>query len=513
MANERLPTDAIHEQGARYSAFTPGQKRAILALAASAGWFSSVSSFIYFPAIPAVAADLGVGTGRVNLTVTAYLVASGVFPAVAGSAADRLGRRPALLAALTVYLAANVGLAVQSSFAALFALRVLQSAGISGTYAVAYGVLGDLFAPAERGGYAGVMAFFLNTPPSIGPVISGLLLLRWGWRSIFWFLSAATPCCLLPMLLFLPETARGIVGDGSMPAHGINRAIVPVLTPRTGTSQIVQPPASRSGGAPSLNPLAVFRLMKSPETAIILFVYGINYAVYSCLQASLSTLLVETYKISGAFVGLSYLPFGVACAVAAFATGKLLDWNYKKTASESGIAITKDKDEDLTNFLIERARLQISKFSVLGTAVFLAAYGWLFQTRISLAGPLVLQFFIGLSIQVIFTALNTLLVDVHRKCPSTAQAACNLVRCETAAGFLAALDALIQALGPGGCFVLFGCLSLILFPMLFMLEYRGCQWRQERARQEEKATTLNLRARYLGSNDISRENCLVAERN
>ncbi|KAI5918752.1 major facilitator superfamily domain-containing protein [Camillea tinctor] len=472
------------EQDARYSAFTPAQKRAILALAASAGWFSSVSSFIYFPAIPAVAADLGVGTARVNLTVTAYLVASGVFPAVAGSAADRLGRRPALLAALAVYLAANIGLALQGSFAALFALRVLQSAGISGTYAVAYGVLGDLFAPAERGGYAGVMAFFLNTPPSIGPVLSGLLLLRWGWRSIFWFLSAATPCCLVPMLLFLPETARGIVGDGSIPASGINRAIIPILTPRTDASRTTQPLPSQSEKGASLNPLAVFRIMRFPETAIILFVYGINYAVYSCLQASLSTLLVETYGISGAFVGLSYLPFGVACALAAFSTGKLLDWNYRKAASECAITITKNKDEDLTDFPIERARLQVSKFSVLGSAVLITAYGWLFQDHTPLAGPLVLQFFIGLSIQVIFTALNTLLVDVHRKCPSTAQAACNLVRCETAAGFLAALDAIVQTIGPGWCFVLFGGLTLVLFPMLFILECRGRLWRQKRARKD-----------------------------
>ncbi|KAI1506315.1 major facilitator superfamily domain-containing protein [Biscogniauxia marginata] len=439
------------ESPSPYSAFSPQQKRAIVALAASAGWFSSISSFIYFPAIPSLAADLGVGVARANLTVTAYLVASGVFPAVVGSAADRLGRRPVLLAALAVYGAANVGLALQGSFAALFALRVLQSAGISGTYSVAYGVLSDLFAPAERGGYAGVMAFFLNTPPSIGPVISGLLLLRWGWRSIFWFLSAAVPCCLLPMFLFLPETARGLVGNGSIPAQGINRAPVLILTPRIIKSYHVQPNSEKPGGGASLNPLEVFKLMRFPETAIILFVYAINYSIYSCLQASLSTLLLETYGISGGILGLSYLPFGIACAAAAFATGKLLDWNYRRTASECNIPITKDKDEDMAGFPIERARLQISKFSVLATAILLL---------------------------VIFTALNTLLVDLHRKCPSTAQAACNLVRCETAAGFLAALDALLRSLGPGWCFVLFGCLIFSLFPMLFVLEYKGLKWRQ-----------------------------------
>ena len=117
---------------APYSAFQPWQKRWIIAVVAFGGWFSSLSSFVYFPAIPALSADLGVGVERINLTVTSYLIMSGVFPALVGNAADKLGRRPVFLATLAVYVAANVGLALQNSFGLLFFLRMLQSAGISG---------------------------------------------------------------------------------------------------------------------------------------------------------------------------------------------------------------------------------------------------------------------------------------------------------------------------------------------------------------------------------------------
>ena len=122
-------------------------------------WFSTISSFIYYPAIPSLAADLGVGIERVNLTVTSYLIASGIVPSAMGDAADRFGRRPVFIAGLAVYLGANVGLALQSSFGLLFFFRMLQSAGISGTYSVTYGVLSDMFTPAERGGYSGIMSF------------------------------------------------------------------------------------------------------------------------------------------------------------------------------------------------------------------------------------------------------------------------------------------------------------------------------------------------------------------
>lgn len=57
-----------------YSTFSPGQKRFIIAMASLAGFFSPLSSSIYFPALSKIATDLHVSDARVNLTVTTYLV-------------------------------------------------------------------------------------------------------------------------------------------------------------------------------------------------------------------------------------------------------------------------------------------------------------------------------------------------------------------------------------------------------------------------------------------------------
>lgn len=305
-----------------YSAFSNKQKRSIVALIAFAGWFSSLSSFIYFPAIPFLAADLDVSIERINLTVTAYLIMSGIFPSVIGDAADTIGRRPVLIVTLVIYVAANIGLALQSSFGLLFFLRMVQSAGISGSYAVAYGVIGDLFAPADRGGYSGLVSFILNTPPSIGPVISGLLMEKWGWRSIFWFLSAISPCCLISIVLFLPETSRKLVGDGSLASKGLNRVLIPFLVPKKRYNE-----PSVSGFEQTSfhfpNPLKSLALIGKPGTAIVIGSVGIWYTIYSCLQASLSSLFTQKYQVSGLISGLTYLPFGIACAISAFATGKV----------------------------------------------------------------------------------------------------------------------------------------------------------------------------------------------
>jgi hypothetical protein len=115
-----------------YTLFTKNERWGIVCLIALAGWFSTLSSFIYYPAIPMVAADLHASISMINLTVTSYLIVSAIAPAIVGDASDTFGRRPLYAVTLTLYVAANIGIALQRSSVALLILRMLQSAGISG---------------------------------------------------------------------------------------------------------------------------------------------------------------------------------------------------------------------------------------------------------------------------------------------------------------------------------------------------------------------------------------------
>lgn len=57
-----------------YSAFTISQRRFIVFMASWAGFFSPVSSQIYFPALNTLAQDLHVSNSLINLTLTSYMV-------------------------------------------------------------------------------------------------------------------------------------------------------------------------------------------------------------------------------------------------------------------------------------------------------------------------------------------------------------------------------------------------------------------------------------------------------
>lgn len=115
-----------------YSTFTKNQKRLISFLVAFASMFSPLSSFIYYPAITSMASSLHVSVELINLTISTYMIVSGIAPAIVGSLSDTVGRRPIYLVTIMVYLGANIGLAVQDSYVALLLLRMMQSLGSSG---------------------------------------------------------------------------------------------------------------------------------------------------------------------------------------------------------------------------------------------------------------------------------------------------------------------------------------------------------------------------------------------
>lgn len=148
-----------------YTAFTKGQKRFISLVASFAAMFSTLMSYIYYPALVPMCRSLGVSVTLINLTVTSYLIVAAIAPAFMGDMADQAGRRPIYILMFTLLIAANIGMALQNSYAALFVLRMLQSAGSSGLTSVAYGVIADITVAGERGGFVGSMlvayVFFL----------------------------------------------------------------------------------------------------------------------------------------------------------------------------------------------------------------------------------------------------------------------------------------------------------------------------------------------------------------
>ncbi|MCJ1290307.1 hypothetical protein MMC34_001843 [Xylographa carneopallida] len=297
--------------------------------------------------------------------------------------AETLGRWPVYLLSFSIYMLASVGLALQDSYQALILLRMVQSAGSSVLSPLLYEVIGDIAAHYERAEYVGAAHVGFKSVSSLGAVFSGVLADKLGWKWTFPF-SIHTPW----------KTARTLVGNGSVAATRINRTLIPVLqVKRNDHDPTLKCPKFRFP-----NPVRSLEVVFHETTALVLFSNAIFYLNYSCVQASLSPLLIKIHGLNEVHVGLAYLAFGIACAAASYADGKITDRDYRITASSLGFAIDKVKGDGLAKVPIEKARLRPICYYIVISSASTPGYGWTIEAKTPLAVPQVFQFLIGLTV-------------------------------------------------------------------------------------------------------------------
>ncbi|PLN83095.1 MFS general substrate transporter [Aspergillus taichungensis] len=475
------PPEAAHKP---YSSFSQLQKRYIIFTAAGAGFFSSLSAQIYFPALNMLSEDLGVSASLINLTVTSYMIFQGIAPMFLGSFADQTGRRPAYIICFVIYIASNIGLALQDNYAALIVLRCMQSSGISSSVALSAATVADVATKQERGSYMGIVMAGNFSGPAIGPIIGGLLAQYLGWRSIFWFLTIASGVFLLPLLFFLPETARNVVGDGSSPAQSWNRPLMEYLvhknqpsSSQSSTSESSQPEASSSPQKPNShklrfpNPLKPLAVVFHASSIIVLIVTGVIMGGNMTVLSSITQIYTAQYHLTTLQIGLCYISLGTGSILASVVTGRLLDWNYRRLATKrttsppQGASSTQAENK----VPVEKARSAITIPLVITGSVTVLAFGWVLQYGEPLPAPEVLLFFIGMGQTGGFISTSTLLVDLHTSQPAAATAANNMVRSFFSAGASAAIDPMLAAMGRGWAFTLVAFVLLGTIPFLLLL--------------------------------------------
>ena len=472
--------------GPPYSAFSKGTKIWIVIMITFSSFVSPFTQNVYFPALNPLAKDLHVSTSLINLTLTTYSILQGISPTFFGDLGDMAGRRPAFILAFSIYVLANIGLALQNSYVALLVLRCVQSAGSSGTIALSYAVVADIATTAERGKYMAYIGAGINIGPTLGPVLGGILSEFLGWRAIFWFCAIFVLVWLIPFILAVPETCRKVVGNGSIRPQSWNMTVLDRL--KKDADDTRQEGQKRKFRFP--NPLRTLIIIFEVEMGFVLFINSIIYVAFIVSAATLSTLFQKIYHYNNLQVGLCYLPYGFGSCIGVIVQGRILDWNYRRIAKKLGVVISRKRGDDLTNFPIETARIQpMYPMLAVGVAA-LIAYGWTLEVETSVAAPLVLTFIVGIFVPTSFNVLNTLIVDLNPNAPATATAANNLCRCLMGATATAVVEYMIQGMGRGWTFTLFSLLIVICMPGLKVIEKKGMKWRAAKAKREAKKQNL-----------------------
>jgi len=204
--------------------------------------------------------------------------------------ADRQGRRPMYIYCFIIFTAANIGLALQDSYVALMILRMLQAAGSSGTVALANGVVGDIITSSERGTYIAFASLGGMLGPILSPILGGVIGQYAGWHWIFWFLLIFSAVVFIPLILFMPETCRSVVDNGSIPPPFYSQNITDTIRHRHRKEKgLVVDEAKRAELAAKYkfrlpNPLSTLKVLLDLESSILLIATGLGLGCFYAVR-------------------------------------------------------------------------------------------------------------------------------------------------------------------------------------------------------------------------------------
>jgi DHA1 family bicyclomycin/chloramphenicol resistance-like MFS transporter len=176
---------------------------ALLALLTAVG---PMSVDLYLPSLPELGRVFGASVPQVQLTLSGYLLCFAIGQIVFGPISDHVGRKPVLLAALSLYVAVCLSCLFATSIEMLIALRCLQALGVAGAPVLARAIVRDLYHGVRAGRELARMGSITALAPVVAPSLGGVLQATFGWRASFVGMAALGLCAIVLVIRLLPET-------------------------------------------------------------------------------------------------------------------------------------------------------------------------------------------------------------------------------------------------------------------------------------------------------------------
>ena len=313
----------------------------VLAICCTSLLLVSMDATIVNVALPAIRRDLATSTSGLQWVIDAYTLVVASLLMLAGSLADRIGRRRTFQAGLVVFTVASALCSAAPGLNSLIAFRMVQALGSSMLNPVAMSIITNIFIePRARARAIGVWGAVVGISMALGPLVGGGLTQIIGWRAIFWINVPIGGAAILLAQRFVPESraprARKIDPLGQLfvfaglasltyaviegPSHGWTSPLIGGLfaTAAGAVIAIILYEPRRS------EPLLDLRFFRSVPFASATVIAVSMYSAFSGFLFLNALYLQEVRGLAAFETGMYTLPLAVMMIICAPISGRLI---------------------------------------------------------------------------------------------------------------------------------------------------------------------------------------------
>jgi MFS family permease len=177
-----------------------------LSSASQAGMVNNLNDGLAWGLFPLLFAAAGLSVTRIGVLAALYPAVWGVGQLVTGAASDRVGRKPLIVAGMSLQAVALAGFALADSFPGWAVAAVALGAGTAMVYPTLLAAIGDVAHPTWRARSVGVYRLWRDGGFAVGALASGAIADTWGVRPAIWAVAALTAASGVLVAVRMHET-------------------------------------------------------------------------------------------------------------------------------------------------------------------------------------------------------------------------------------------------------------------------------------------------------------------
>ncbi|MCE5285790.1 MAG: MFS transporter [Pelosinus sp.] len=200
---ERIPVSSFHYR---------------LLIITGLGWmFDAMDTGIIAFVLPALAKTWQLSQVQMGYIGSMGLIGMALGAVLAGSVADKIGRKKMFAATLVVYSIATGLCGIAWSYESLLVFRFLVGFGLGGQLPVAVTLVTEYSPPGQRGRFIVLLESFWGLGWLAAALIAYLLIPRFGWQ-IGFFIGAVPALYVFYIWRTIPESVRYLISKGQLQA-------------------------------------------------------------------------------------------------------------------------------------------------------------------------------------------------------------------------------------------------------------------------------------------------------